>query len=194
MNASSLRYDLAQEAARLICEERLTDYRAAKQKAAQRLGLPARAPMPDNAQIERAVIDYQRLFGGPEYAATLSRLRLTAVRAMRLLAEFAPRLVGAAVSGAATSANRVQLHVSAERAEALDLFLHDRGIDFAQDQRTYRYPDGSEDDVPLVRFEAEGVGVDVAVFDAGDRRVPINPADGKPYKRLDLAAAEKLPT
>ena len=184
---------LVQEAARILCEEAVIDYRTAKLKAAQRLGLSGNTPLPDNARVQAAVIDYQRLFGGREYAERLRQLRATAVQAMRLLAEFQPRLSGAAVSGAITAAHRVQLHVFADKAEALDLFFEDRSIPYRQDDRVYRYPNGNEEDVPLLRFEAGEIGVDVAMFGEDDlRRAPLSPSDGLPAKRLTLAEAEAL--
>jgi hypothetical protein len=184
---------LVQEAARILCEEAVLDYRAAKLKAAQRLGLGPRAALPDNAAVQAAVIEYQRLFGGRDYAERLRALRATAVQAMRLLAQFRPRLTGAAVSGAITEVHRVQLHVFVDKAEALDLFFEDRGIPSRQDDRLYRYPGGEEEQVPLLRFEAGELGVDVAMFGEDDlRRTPLSPSDGLPMKRLDLAEAEVL--
>jgi len=184
---------LVQEAARILCEEAVLDYRAAKLKAAQRLGLGGNTPLPDNASIQAAVIGYQRLFGGREYAEQLRRLRSTAVQAMRLLAEFQPRLSGAAVSGAITAAHRVQLHVFADKPEALDLFFEHRRIPYRQDDRVYRYSSGREESVPLLRFEAGEIGVDVAMFGEDDlRRAPLSPNDGLPAKRLALAEAEAL--
>ncbi len=185
--------DLIAEAARIICEEAVLDYRSAKLKAAQRLGLGPRTAMPDNARIQAAVIEYQRIFGGAEYVGHLQRMRNMAVQAMKLLAPFQPRLVGAVASGAITSAHRVQLHGFAEKPETLDFFLQDRGIPFEQDERIYRYPDGSEDSVPLARFEAGEIGVDVAMFAIDDqRRAPLSPADGLPMKRLRLPQVEAL--
>ncbi len=184
---------LVQEAARILCEEAVLDYRAAKLKAAQRLGLGPRAALPDNAAVQAAVIDYQRLFGGRNYAERLRALRATAVQAMRLLADFRPRLTGAAVSGAITEAHRVQLHVFVDKAEALDLFFEDSGIPYRQDDRVYRYPGGEDERIPLLRFEAGELGVDVAMFGEDDlRRTPLSPSDGLPMKRLDLADAEAL--
>ncbi len=184
---------LVQEAARILCEEAVIDYRSAKLKAAQRLGLGSRAALPDNASVQAAVIEYQRIFGGREYAERLRALRATAVQAMRLLAEFQPRLTGAAVSGATTEAHRVQLHVFVDKAEALDLFFEDRRIPYQQDDRLYRYPSGDEEQIPLLRFEAGEIGVDIAMFGAEDlRRTPLSPSDGLPMKRLGLAEAEVL--
>ena len=42
------------EAARIICEDGLSDYRLAKQKAVERLGLGFGTPLPSNAEIGRA--------------------------------------------------------------------------------------------------------------------------------------------
>ncbi len=181
------------EAARIICEESVLDYRSAKLKAAQRLGLGPSSAMPDNGRIQAAVIDYQRIFGGAEYAEHLQRLRAAAVQAMRLLGPFAPRLVGAVASGAVTSAHRVQLHAFADKPESLDFFLQDHGIPYLQGERDYRYPDGSKSAVPLVRFEAGDIGIDVATFTLDDqRRAPLSPTDGLPTRRLTLAQAEAL--
>lgn len=190
---SAGRSGIAEEAARIVCEELLTDYRMAKQKALERLGLPPRTALPDNAQIQRAVIEYQQVFGGEPYRTHLRQMRESAIQALRLLAPFSPRLVGAAVSGAVTTAHRVQIHAFSDQPELVDVFLIERRIAFDQDERHYRYPDGSERAVGLVCFEGRGPGIDVAVFPEGEQRyVPINPADGQAYKRLDLAAVQKL--
>lgn len=181
------------EAARIICEERLTDYRLAKQKAAERLGLGAKSQMPENALIQEAVIQYQRLFGGAEYAERLRLLRRTAVRAMKLLDDFEPRLVGAVATGATTDAHLVRLHGFADKPEMLDIFLQGRGIPFQTGERRYRYPDGRSQSVPTCEFMAGDVGVEVAIFPPGElRRAPLSPHDGLPMKRLDLQHAERL--
>jgi len=186
--------DVVAEAARIICEEDVLDYRSAKLKAMQRLGLSPRAALPDNASIQAAVIEYQRIFGGHDYASHLIAMRRAAVQAMKLLQPgFSPRLVGAVVSGAITAAHRVQIHGFADRPETLDFFLQDRGIPYQQDERDYRYPDGSEVPVPLARFEAGEIGIDIAMFGLDDlRRTPLSPSDGLPMKRLALADAEAL--
>lgn len=191
--ATGLQLEIVQEAARIICEEQLTDYRLAKQKAVERLGLGPKSQMPDNALIQDAVIEYQRLFGGREYAERLQALRRTAVQAMRLLVDFHPRLVGAVVSGAITDAHLVRLHGFADQPEQLDVFLQSRGIPFETGDRRYRYPDGRSEDIPSCEFRAGEIGIEMAVFALDDlRRAPLSPHDNLPVKRLDLAQAEAL--
>ncbi len=184
---------LATEAARIIVEEAQTDYRLAKRKAAERLGLSTRAALPDNARVQGEVLAYQRLFGGTAYQERLQTLRRTAVQAMQLLADFDPRLSGAVITGAIAAAHRVQLHAFPDKPEMVDIFLLDRGYQIKADERDYRYSDGRVQTVPLARFEAAGVGVDVALFAPGDeRRAPLSPQDGLPAKRLRLAQAQAL--
>lgn len=185
--------ELAAEAARIIVEEAQTDYGLAKRKAAERLGLSTRSALPDNARVQAEVIAYQRLFGGTAYVQQLQTLRRTAVQAMQLLAEFEPRLTGAVITGAIGDAHRVQLHAFPDKAEMVDVFLANRGFEIKEDERDYRYGDGRVQSVPLVRFQAGAVGVDVALFMPGDeRRAPLSPQDGLPAKRLTLAQAEAL--
>ncbi len=185
--------NLAHEAARIICEEAVVDYGTAKRKAAERLGAGSRATLPDNARIEAAVIEYQRLFGGSEYSRRLRHLRETAVRAMKLLALFEPRLAGGVISGAIADAHRVQLHAFADKAELLDVFMQERGIPFDAGERDYRYSGGGVYRAPLLRFDTDDVGIDVAVFPSSDlRRALLSPIDGQPMKRLTLAQAEAL--
>ncbi len=54
---------LAQEAARIIVEQGIQDYRVAKKKAAERLGMTGRGSLPGNPEIEHAVSEHLRLFG-----------------------------------------------------------------------------------------------------------------------------------
>lgn len=185
--------DLASEAARILVEEQLTDYGLAKRRAAERLGLSSRSALPDNARVEAEVLAYQRLFGGRAYAERLRLLRQTAVQAMKLLAGFDPRLSGAAVSGAISAAHRVQLHCFPDQPELVDVFLAERGFAVDDDERDYRYGDGRVESVPLARFQAGEVGVDVALFAPGqERRAPLAISNGRPAPRLSLVEAERL--
>lgn len=191
--------ELIEEAARILCVEQLLDYQTAKLKAAQRLGYPRHAPLPDNAAIEAAVIAYQQLFGGEAYHAHLRRLRLAALQIMRLLAPFSPHLVGGAVSGAVTLANRAQLHVFADAAEMVEIHLLNQRQRFTQGERDYhfgRQKGARAQRVPLIHMDGVAadarVGVDIAVFEDLRTRAPINPADGEPYRRLDPEAVRKL--
>src|SRR5262245_6582154 len=110
----NLRRALAQEAARIMAEHGISDFFVAKRKAAERLGVPdGGAVLPKNTEIEAALAEYQRLFGGASHAESLHAQRRAALSAMRYLREFEPRLVGSVLSGTATEHSEVQLHLFA---------------------------------------------------------------------------------
>ena len=75
---------LAQEAARIIVDHGIRDYRVAKQKAAERLGIGSRGALPGNAEIEAAVAEYLQLFGGESHSDLLRLMRTAALSAMEL--------------------------------------------------------------------------------------------------------------
>ena len=62
--AENLRRALAQEAARIMSEHGIRDFLTAKRKAAERFGVTDGSVLPKNTEIEDALAEYQRLFGG----------------------------------------------------------------------------------------------------------------------------------
>jgi len=191
--AENLRRALAQEAARLMAEHGIRDFLIAKRKAAERLGvMDGAALLPKNSEIESALGEYQRLFGGESHLIALDAQRRAALSAMRYLQEFEPRLVGAVLSGTATQHSEVQLHLFAERAESVTLKLLDEGIRHEVTERRLRF--GSEEvrAFPGVRFEMDDQSIEATVFPTdGIRQAPVSPVDGRPMRRanaLEVAA------
>src|SRR3982750_692673 len=99
--AENLRRALAQEAARIMSEHGIRDFLTAKRKAAERFGVTDGSVLPKNTEIEDALAEYQRLFGGTKHGETLAAQRNAALSAMQLLSGFQPRLAGAALPGSA---------------------------------------------------------------------------------------------
>lgn len=191
--AQALRAQLAHMAASLMREQGIHDFRVAKEKAAARLGVDLhRAPAPRNAEIESALAEHQRLFGGAAAEQRVQELRAAAIEAMRLFAEFRPRLVGEVLAGLAGDYSDVQLHLFAEQSEAFDLFLQAQGIPVEIGERRFRY--GREYRYyPAFRFAAGDVGFEAVVFPATEiRRAPNSLVDGAPMARAKLSEVEAL--
>jgi len=191
---NALRATIAQEAARLIAEHGIHDYGLAKRKAAERFGVHEGTQLPRNVEIEDALRERQRLFGGAAHGNNLQRLREMALKAMKLLAPFEPRLVGPVLLGTATEHDDVQLHLFADSVEAVVLFLLDRHVEHESVQRRMRLQADREPVmVPGVRFELGAVGVEAIVFEKdGIRQAPVSPVDGKPMKRASAVDVEAL--
>jgi hypothetical protein len=188
-----MRQAIAREAARLMIEHGHEDYGIAKRKAAERFGVTDLAVLPSNTEIETALAEHQRLFDPGSHAGTLSAMRKCALEAMRLLAEFEPRLVGPLLSGTATPHNDITLHLFADTPEAVALRLMDRGIPHEVTERRYRTQRDAVETYPALRFTARGHDVDVTIFPKnGIRQAPPGPVDGKPMRRAALAEVEAL--
>lgn len=191
--AEHLRRALAQEAARIMAEQGIDDYRLAKRKAAERLGATDIAVLPKNTEIEAARADHQRLFESHTHSSTLRDLRRTALQAMRLLKRFEPRLVGPVLSGTASAHSEVNLHLFAEGAESVALHLLDNGIPHRIAERRLRYEPDRLVPYPVVRFVAGNQDIDAVVFPInGIRQSPASPVDGRPMRRADAEELETL--
>jgi hypothetical protein len=190
VRSDNLRRAVAQEAARLMAEHGIHDFLTAKRKAAERFGVTENAALPKNTEIEMALVEYQRLFGGEAHHESLYAQRLVALHAMRRLREFEPRLVGAVLSGTATEHSEVQLHLFTDTAESVAIKLMDAGIRHEVTERRVRMNAERVVSCPGVRFEIDDQAIEATVFPTdGIRQAPVSPVDGKPMRRAD---AEEL--
>lgn len=188
-----LRRALAQEAARIMAEQGIDDYRLAKRKAAERLGATDIAVLPRNTEIEAALAEHQRLFEANTHSTALDAVRRTALQAMRLLHRFQPRLVGPVLSGTASAHSEVNLHLFAEGAETVALHLLENSIPHEIGQRRLRYEPDRLVAYPVVRFVAGNREIDAVVFPVdGIRQAPASPVDGRPMRRADRTEVESL--
>jgi len=120
--------------------------------------------LPKNSEIESALAEYQRLFGGPSHLESLHAQRRAALSAMRYLSEFEPRLVGAVLAGTATQHTEVQLHLFTERAESVTLKLLDQGIPHEVTERRVKLTPERVRAYPGVRFQMQDQPIEATVF------------------------------
>jgi|SRR5690625_1796910 len=187
-----MRQRVAEEAARIMAEEGINDYLLAKRKAAERLGAPDTRNLPRNREIQDALIDRQRLFGGARQEALVRELRSAAVEAMRFLQRFKPRLVGSVLHGTATEHSDINLHLFAETAEDVVFFLMEHDIPFESTDRRFRFGREEYVSVPVYRVVAGDTVVDLSVFPIkGLREAPRSPVDGQPMERGGIAIVQE---
>ncbi len=184
---------IAQEAARIIVNQGVRDYRAAKIKAAERLGLNFRGSLPGNPEIERAIEEHHQLFGGESHTEFLRSMREAALSAMRLLETFTPRLVGPVLAGTADENSAVNLHVFTDSPEAIAMQLGDLQIQYRPYERRLKRRHNQTATYAGFEFQHEAAHVQATVFPFdGIRQAPLSPIDGKPMDRADLARVRKL--
>lgn len=184
---------IAQSAARIMLDEGLRDFAAARRKAALQHGVHDHGNLPGNEEIQLALETHQRLFHSHSQPAILHQLRQTALQAMSLLADFRPCLVGPVLDGSADAHTPVYLHLFANTPEEVLIFLLDRQIPFEQGERRVRYANGKSGTLPKFSFIAGETEIQLTVFpDDGRKQVPLSPVDGKPQRRADQARLQRL--
>src|SRR5207245_7625960 len=107
-----LRQAIALEAARLMYERTESEYFTAKRKAAKRLCRRGVKPadLPSNAEIREQIQVFARMHEGEKRRENLLDMRLAALRMMRLLRAYKPRLIGSVMTGHIRKGSDIDLH------------------------------------------------------------------------------------
>ena len=189
---SNLRRQIAYIAARLMAEDGVPDYASAKLKAARQAGLADSHLLPDNAEIEAALREYQGLYQSEEQPEHLRYLREVAVKVMREFEEFRPVLVGSVLNGTAGLHSDVTLQLFTDDAKALTMFLVNRRYRFEEGTKNVRRG-GRMEEVPQISLDVGDATVSITVLDPGDERsAPRNRPENEPPQRARLDEVEAL--
>src|ERR1700687_1199919 len=113
MSNVKLRRAIALEAARLMYQRVESEYFTAKRKAAKRLCRGGVKPedLPSNAEIREQIQVFARIHEGDRRTESLRDMRLEALRLMRLLRQFRPRLIGSVMTGHVRKGSDIDIHL-----------------------------------------------------------------------------------
>ena len=189
---TTLKLEVAAAAAALVVEEGL-EYGQAKRRAVKQMGLPTRAELPDNADIEDAVIEYIALFCADTQPIELAALRELALVWMQRMADFRPHLAGAVWHGTATRLSDIYIQLFCDDPKSAEIALVEHNVDY--EPRTVTGFTGGKVEAlslsSLCKPLGENIGVHFMVYDHDDLRGALKP-DAKGRKpRGDVAAVEK---
>src|SRR3984893_10984906 len=127
-----LRQAIALEAARLMYERVESEYFTAKRKAAKRLCRRGVKPedLPSNAEIREQIQVFARIHEGEKRTVHLREMRLQALRLMRLLQAFRPRLIGSVMTGHVRKGSDIDIHLFSDSAGLVTDLLEKEGCQF----------------------------------------------------------------
>ena len=189
-----LRMEIAMAAARMIAEDG-TDYATAKRKAAKLILGNNKTPgdvMPDNAQVEAEVREYQALFMGHEQPARLKALRLLALELMQTFERFHPRLVGAVVNGTAGEHTDIHIQLFPESSKDVAVFLLNADIDYVVGETAHTKQRGEF--VETYSFMWKNEGVHLTIYEPDDVRSASKTGNGHAQEYLNLRMLKALLT
>ncbi|VTR91547.1 Uncharacterized protein OS=Planctomyces maris DSM 8797 GN=PM8797T_31603 PE=4 SV=1 [Gemmata massiliana] len=132
MSDAKLRHAIAFEAARLMYERVESEYFTAKRKAAKRLcrGSVKPSDLPSNAEIRDQVQAFARVHEGEARTANLRDMRVHALRLMRVLCRFRPRLIGSVMTGHTRKGSDIDLHLFSDHLEPVTAALDEEGLQY----------------------------------------------------------------
>src|SRR5580700_5371606 len=130
MSNAKLRQAIALEAARLMYERLESEYFTAKRKAAKRLCRRGVKPedLPSNAEIREQSQVLARIHGGDQRTRHLREMRIEALRLMRMLRAFRPRLIGSVMTGHVRKGSDIDIHVFTDTVGLLTDTLEREGF------------------------------------------------------------------
>src|SRR5438128_1513760 len=188
-----LRQAIALEAARLMYERVESEYYTAKRKAAKRLCRRGCKPedLPSNAEIRDQIQVFARIHEGDKRTEHLRAMRLEALRLMRLLRQFRPRLIGSVMTGHVRKGSDIDLHVFTDSAGLVTDLLEAEGFQFDVERKQ------------IVKHNEARVFTHVHVHDRFNFELTVYPEDkahyvykcsitGKPIERASVRELEEL--
>lgn len=133
MPDARIRQQIALLAARMMYERAESEYYTAKRKAARQLGVEYRfhpGDLPSNAEIRDQIQALANLYEGETRTENLRAMRLAALRMMRLLSQFRPRLIGSTLTGHTRKGSDIDLHIFSSSLSSVTAILDEMGCPY----------------------------------------------------------------
>jgi len=137
---SKLRQQIAYEAARLMYQRQEGEYYQAKMKAARRIqkGWVKPQDLPSNGEIRDELQSMARMYEGRARLDNLREMRIEALRMMRILVRFRPRLIGSVMTGHVRQGSDIDLHLFSDSVSAVTAALDLEGAIYDVERKTVR--------------------------------------------------------
>src|SRR3984957_4642241 len=140
MSNVKLRQAIALEAARFMYERVESEYFTAKRKAAKRLcpkqgGGVKPKDLPSNAEISEQIQLFARIHEGDRRTENLREMRLEALRLMRLLRAYRPRLIGSVMTGHVRKGSDIDLHIFCDSPALITDLLQTEGFRYEVERK-----------------------------------------------------------
>lgn len=199
-NFNQSRQLIAQTAARMIVEDGIADFAYAKKKAGRQLGVLENSSLPTNSEVEEEIRLYHELYSDDQ-PEMLRQLRQDALMAMELLARFNPHLTGSVLNGTAGKHAETHIHLFADSAKEVEIFLLNNKIDYDTNEKSFRTSNDMKRDrksndrlrVPVFTLEGPNGMIKLSVFEYDDIRVATKSStSGGNAERLDVAGVQAL--
>ena len=188
-----------------MAEEGVSDYGYAKKKAGRQLGVVDANCLPSNAEIEEEIRLFHDIYNSDDQPEALRLLRQDALATMQIFARFNPHLTGSVLDGTAGQYAETHIHLFADSAKEVEIFLLNQQIPYDSNDKSYRVRDRKAGDkkgsgknsermkVPMFTLEGPNGFIKLSVFEFNDIRFSTkNVVNGGNAERLDAEGLKAL--
>jgi len=168
-----------------------SEYYRAKQKAGKRIGGGWIKPsdMPSNAEIREQVQLFARLHEGDRRQQNLREMRIEALRIMRILQAFRPRLIGSTLTGHIRQGSDIDIHLFSDSIEAVAGALEAEGMIFDVERKRVRKH--NEERVFTHIQLQDRFPIELTIYAANQAHVNFRSSiTGKPIERANITELE----
>lgn len=193
MTISKLRRQIAVTAARMMYERQESEYYRAKLKAARRIqkGWVKPADLPSNGEIRDEIQKMARMLEGEQRFDNLRQMRIAALRMMRSLNRFHPRLIGSVYTGHVRKGSDIDLHLFADSLQAVTAELDFQGVRYEVESKRVRKA-GQETIYNHVRIY-EDYQFELTIYDMDKRNYVFKSSiTGKAIERASIPELEQF--
>ncbi len=177
---NQLRQLIAQQAARMMAEDGISDYAFAKKKAGRQLGVVDMNCLPTNAEIAEEIKLFHEIYHADDQPEALRQLRSDALIVMQMLEKFNPHLTGTVLDGTAGLHAETHIHLFADSLKDVEMFLLNSQIPYETTEKSFRVSNdkrgakkGSDrKKVPVFTLEGPNGMIKLSVFEIDDLRLP----------------------
>ena len=190
--SQEMRKRIAATAARIMAEDGVDDFALAKRKAARQLGAADTEALPANDEVEAELRAYRALYQPGQHSRRIAELRRIALDAMRALERFSPYLTGPVLKGTAGPYAEIELQLFPESTKEVELFLLDRGIEYAT-REGRRFSGDRAHAVSVLSLAWQEAPLRLSVFDPRDERLALKTSQaGRVMERAGIAEVDAL--
>ena len=189
-----IRRQLAFLAAQMMYLRTETEYFTAKRKAAKQLGVEYRhrpGDLPSNKEIRDQIQAMARIHEGPKRLEHLRDMRFGALRLMRLLARFRPRLIGSVRTGHVRKGSDIDIHIFCDSQALVTDTLDELGLQYDVEHKR------------IIKYGEERTFTHIHIHDNHNYELTLYPEDkvhyvlkssitGKAIERASIAELEAL--
>ncbi|MAT13657.1 MAG: tRNA adenylyltransferase [Planctomyces sp.] len=193
MANEKLRRQIVFEAARLMYHRQEKEYYRAKMKAARKIcqGWVKPSELPSNAEIRQEIQRFAAIYEADAHDDKLREMRIEALRFLRLLKGFKPRVIGSTLTGHIRKGSDIDIHVFASSTSSVTMALDQEGLEFTVEQKQVR-KHGEENTYVHIHVQ-ERYPVELTVYPSDKAHYVFKSSiTGKAMERASLAEFEQF--